>query len=127
MDYVVECITSVDAANQHIENARAAYKKHLYRRCTAQATKASDRIYNIISHPERIDDEIYNVMKIAEAFSHLNIPFPTSDGITTMSGIICYPNTETFACLYFYIQNVGKLFVEKAQLIQRISGKRYLI
>ena len=123
MTYVDDCIKSIDAANQHVENARAAYKQHLFRRTNAQMVKASDRVYDIISHPELIDDDIHEVTNLAQAFSKLNIPFPTSTGITYIRGVICYPECETFAALYFYILNVGKCFLEHAQMVQRISGK----
>lgn len=124
MNYVDSCIRSIGAANQHLENARIAYSQHLFRRCNAQIIKASDRIYDIISHPELIDDDIHEVISLAKAFSNLNIPFSTSTGITYIHGVICYPECETFAALYFYILNVGKCFLEHAQMIQRISGKK---
>lgn len=86
--------------------------------------KASDKVYEIISHPELIDDDICVATTLAKAFSKLNIPFPTSTGITYCPGIFCYPEQETFASLYFYILNVGKYFIEHAQLVERITGKK---
>lgn len=124
MTYVDDCIKALDAANQHLENARIAYNQRLFRRTNAQMVKASDKVYDIISHPELIDDDIRQVTNLAKAFSKLNIPFPTSTGITYCTGVICYPQQETFASLYFYILNVGKYFLEHAQLVQRISGKK---
>lgn len=124
MTYIDQCIKTVDDVNRHLENARVAYNQRLFRRCTAQITKASDKIYDIISHPERIDDDIDDVVRLAKAFSKLSIPFPTSTGITHCTGVLCYPDSETFASLYFYILNVGRYFVEHAQAAQRISGKK---
>lgn len=124
MTYVDDCIKAINAANQHVENARIAYKQHLFRRTNAQMVKAADKVYEIISHPELIDDDIHEVTNLARAFSKLNIPFPTSTGFIYCTGIFCYPHHETFASLYFYILNVGKYFVEHAQLVQRTSGKK---
>ena len=124
MTYVDDCIKAINAANQHVENARIAYKQHLFRRTNAQMAKAADKVYEIISHPELIDDDIHEVTNLARAFSKLNIPFPTSTGFIYCTGIFCYPHHETFASLYFYILNVGKYFVEHAQLVQRTSGKK---
>lgn len=124
MTYVDDCVKAIDTANQHTENASIAYNRHLFRRTRAQMVKASDKVYEIISHPELIGDDIHAAITLAKAFSKLNIPFPTSTGITYCTGIFCYPERETFASLYFYILNVGKYFLEHAQLVERISGKK---
>ena len=122
--YTMQCLNKLKGVNQHTENARAAYKKRLYQRCDAQMAKAEEKIQFILDNPDLMDDNIQDMEQLARAFERLSIPLMCHHGIAYSNKVFRFPHYCNFASLCFYIQNVAHLYLERAQMIRRITGKK---
>lgn len=122
--YVGQCLNKLKGVNQHTENARAAYKKRLYQRCDAQMAKGEEKIQWILDNPDLLDDDLSDIEQLARGFERLSIPLMCHHGIAYSNKVFRFPHFRNFASLCFYIQNVGQLYLDRAQLIRRVTGKK---
>ena len=122
--YATQCIRTITGVNQHTENARVAFKKHLYERTDAQLAKAQTKLADIISHPEYLDDDLNDLVKIKEAFVLLNIPLLCRHSIIYSNKVLVNPLYRNFASCLFYIKDVSDLYMERTHQIRRVMGKK---
>ena len=122
--YAAQCIRTITGINQHTENARQAYKKHLYERTDAQLAKAQSKLESIVNHPEHLDDDLTSLLELRDAFALLNIPLLCRHSIIYSNKVLVRPLYQNFASALFYIKDVSSLYQERVYQIRRVLGKK---